>query len=217
MPTPAKDAAALLRKGDVEAGGIGPGPPAYAAAASEARLEHGRVLPSSADSPNLARQSFIAPIAQLGRFKKSRSDIQVRLPCSLNNRAHVKQFNVQQFSVAKFVRGHTDCRTHTVVKHGHTPVSMGKQKLWLSLLELHTVSPVYILQELVNGAPRRSRRALERYYEQQNELIDSLMETQCIHRGLYTNDREQVSPGLQVAWVLRLWPPPPLPPSPSAA
>eukprot|EP00887_Chlorella_sp_A99_P004344 scaffold15.g4344.t1 len=43
-----------------------------------------------------------------------------------------------------------------------------------------------------HGSPAcpRTRLAVHNFYEQQNELIDQLLETQAIHRGQYTNDGE---------------------------
>ena len=56
------------------------------------------------------------------------------------------------------------------------------------------------LQTLVerSGSGRNTRAVLS-YYLRQNELIDSLLETQRIHRGQYTNDGDAVGAG--TVWV----------------
>lgn len=39
---------------------------------------------------------------------------------------------------------------------------------------------------------RKQRRSLQAYYLRQNELIDALVQTEQIHRGLFTNDVHRV-------------------------
>ena len=52
-----------------------------------------------------------------------------------------------------------------------------------------------LLQRLLAHTPtisRKQRRSLHAYYLRQNELIDALLQTEQIHRGLYTNDAHRV-------------------------
>ncbi len=42
---------------------------------------------------------------------------------------------------------------------------------------------------MLSGTSSSRRPAVQRFYAQQNDLIDAFMETQHIHRGVFTNDR----------------------------
>ena len=69
--------------------------------------------------------------------------------------------------------------------------------------------PLLLLQRLLEKTPtisRKQRRSLHAYYLRQNELIDALLQTEQIHRGLFTNDAHKVGSGssvLSAPWVAR--------------